>query len=516
MRDRLKKIIALALLSLVGSDAFACGVSTQSYVNLAISTAEEKLFSYGIKTIDENLSAAVISNCRETAAKRRFVMITFGPEMTAQDDSIRGTNFDKKFTHNPLCLINNNPLKKIQSPEAMQSAFDSKWKFINECVEVTITEMGPRNLSYPADQEGCKITVNGPKSATFGGGFCFFKPNPESQFNLAVGIKESCKSLAGYKQYGVNLQDLEAGINYYTSSTYKDEINDLSSFGSSTIRLSVNPDNSLFRASDDFGILRPTFPADYPINDVHLGKIQISEQGEVVILKTPLIVNNYCKSVEKNGLKSSICDYAAPYVAEISLINSKGQTEASWYDGGIAPAQWQGIINGEGLNLSKDILKVNQTYKILVSFSDPYFEFNSLKKRIKKRISNLYIRFPELYTGGDISDIPEIGNISNTDLMVEIGGVGEVDFPASINGLGSERKKLGAYYSTSLFPPMYTQACHPETGICQKTGKDFVKFTATFKVNSDYSISNLEVERQSKILGSYKKKITEQPEYICN
>lgn len=511
------KIMILTLLSLSGSSVFACGLSTPNYLNLAISTVEEKIFSYGVKAVDEKLPSATVSNCRETAAKRRFVMISFGPEMTGLSDSDRGTNFDKIFTPNNLCSIKNNPLKNIQSSDEQKASFDSKWKFINECVEVQVIEMGPRALSYPKDQIGCKITELSSQSAVFNGGFCFFKPNAESEFKVIVGVKESCKKLDGYKEYGVNLQDLEAGINYYTSSAYKDDINDLSSFGSSTVRLSVNPAEALFRASDDFGILRPTFPADYPVNDIHLGKIRISEQGDkAVSIATPLIVNNFCKAVEKNGLKSSVCDYATPFIGEVKLINSKGQVEATWYDGGIAPAQWQGILNGQGQSISKDQLRKNETYRIEVSFSDPYFEFNSFKKRLKTKLQKLAITFPDLYAGSGISEIPDLAIIGGTDGMVEVGSIGEVDFPASIGGLTAERKKLNEYFSTTLYPPMYERACSPETGVCEKTGLDFVKFTATFKVSGDYSLSGLEVERKSKILGSYKRKITEQPVYICN
>jgi hypothetical protein len=507
---------ALLIFLISISNAFACGVSTKSYVNLAISTVEEKIFSYGVKDIDENLPSSVVSNCRDTAAKRRFVMITFGPEMIAQNNSIRGTNFDKIYDGETSCSIENNPLKKLQTASDLKSNFDSKWKFINECVEITVLEKGPRPLSYPLDQTGCKITKNSNQSASFNGGFCLFKPNAESEFHISTSVKESCKKLSAYKQFGIELLDLEASINYYTSSTYKDEFSDLSSFGTSSLRLSVNPLNTLFRASDDFGILRPTFPEDYPVNDMHLGKIEIEDQGEKnVFIKTPLIVSNFCKSVEKDGLKSSICDYLTPFAGEVKLINSKGQVEATWYDGGIAPAQWQGILNGEGQRLSKELLRKNENYKIEISFSDPYFEFNTFKKKLVSKLKATNLRLPIFYAGDGISEIPSIESMGEIDQMVSVGGVGDISFPSSIKGLDSERRRLSAYYSTSLFPPMYSKACHPETGVCENTGKAFVKFTASFKVAEDYSISDLEVERSSKILGSYKKKISKQPEYIC-
>lgn len=510
------KIIALILFSLSAADLFACGVSTPSYVNLAISTAEEAIFTYGIKDIDEKLPTAMITNCRETAVKRRFVMITFGPSIVNSDDSIRGTNFDKEFPEPSGCLITNNPFKKIQSHEESKSDFTSKWKFINECVEVQVTELGPRPLSYPADQIGCKVTSVTPKSSVFSGGFCFFKPYPDSELSVSVSVKESCKKLKSYKDLGIDLIDFEAGMSYYTSSTYKDEINDLSSFGASSFRLSVNPLASLFKPSDDFGILRPTFPGDYPVNDIHIGKIELYDQGSEVAIKTPFIVDNACKFIQKDGLKSSICNYALPVVGEIKLINSKNQVEATWFDGGIASSRWQGILNGEGARISKELLRANEVYKLEVNFADPHYEYNAFKKRIRSKFALLHVGMPVFTGTGGISEIPDINIIADISPIIEVGTIGDVKFPASIDGLDGSRKRLGSYFSTSLFPPMYEKVCRPDTGVCKSVGKSFVKLTATFKVNNDYSIADLEVERSSELLGSYKKKVTEQSEYICN
>lgn len=511
------KIIALIALSLAGTNVFACGVKTPNYVTLAISTVEEKIFSYGIKSIDENLPITVVSNCRETAAKRRFVMITFGPDVIGKTDAIRGTNFDQVFIENTKCSIKNNPLANIQSSASLKKSFESQWKFINECVEVQVTEMGPRPLSYPLDQTGCKITKVGTQSVSFSGGFCFFKPSGDSEYNVVTTVKDSCKKTSGYKNLGVDLQDLSAGVNFYTSSTYKDEINDLSAIGTFSVRLSTNPVDSLFKASEDFGILRPTFPADYVVNDIHLGEITISDQGDPasLFLKTPLIVNNVCKSVEKNGLKSSACDYSTPYIGEMKLINSKGQVQSTWYDGGIASPQWQGILNGEGVQISRELLKINESYKIEIVFSDPYFDFNTFKKRIKSKMQEFNTDLPPFYASQGISEIPDVGSIDDINPMIDVSGIGDVTFPSTIGGLTQSRQRLGAFFSTTMYPPMYSKACRPDTGVCEQVGKAFVKFTATFKVGGDYSISDLEVERVSKMLGSYKRKITEQPEYSC-
>lgn len=498
------------------TNSFACNVQTPSYLNLAIHTIEQKIFSYGIKSIDESMPFAVVSNCRDTAVKRRFLMITFGPDIVEMSDSMRSNNFDRMYAET-RCTIKNNPLELIQSNESRKAVFDNKWKYINECVEITVKDMAQRPFTYPLDQAGCKIKKLTSHSVSFSGGFCFFQPHPESEINVVVSVKDSCKTKSGLKELNVNLQDIESEVSFFTASNYKNEI-DLNGFGTFPVRISTNPLEELFRVSDDFGILRPTFPGDFPVNEMHLGKITIKDEGEDegVTIKTPLIVNNICKSILKDGLSSSICDYANPYVAEIKLINSKGVEEASWYDGGVAPIQWQGILQGEGQELSKESLRINEKYKLEISLSDPYFEFNTFKKRIKSRLERFNTSMSDLYGSSDINVISDIKELGTYEDMVLIEPISGINFETGISDLTQSRKRLGSFFSSSLYPPMYMKACSPDSGQCENIGKPFVKFIATFKVNKNYSISDLEVERSSKILGSYKRKVTQQPEYICN
>lgn len=499
---------------LVVTSSFACNVQTPSYLNLAIHTAEQKMFSYGIKSIDENVPFAILSNCRETALKRRFVMITFGPDVVEMSDGMRSNNFDGIFNETK-CSIKNSPLDKTQSLEDRKNIFEKKWKYINECVEVVVKDMAQRPFTYPLDQVGCKIKPLTSHSVSFSGGFCFFQPRPDSEIDVSVNVKDSCKTKNGLRNLNVNLQDLESEVSFFTASNYKDDI-ELNGFGTYPVRISTNPLEELFRASDDFGILRPTFPGDFPVNEMHLGKISIADEDDKVTIKTPLIVSNICKSVSKDGLTSSICDYANPYVAEMKLINSKGVEESTWYDGGIAPVQWQGIIKGEGQQISKDSLKIKEKYKLEITLSDPYFEFNTFKKRIKSRIDKLNSVLPNLYGNSEINVVSEIRDIGVFEEMVLVDPISGINFSTGINDLTHARRRLGAFFSSNLFPPMYMKACSPENGKCENIGKPFVKFVATFKVNEDYSISGLEVERISKILGSYKKVITAQPEFVCN
>lgn len=510
------KKIFLIMLVLAGQKSLACQVSTPSFTNVAVSTEEERVFSYGIKSVDENVSGAVISNCRETAIKRRFVMITFGPEVVGLSDSVQGINFDRSFNYSDRCTIENNPLSYKQTEVDEKASFDNKWKFINECVEVTVTDKGNAPISFPEDQDGCSVKRISSQSAVFNGGFCFFRPGINSEYNVSINLKDSCKNISGYQEYSVRLQDFKAGINYYTSSTYKDELYDLSSFGTSDMRISVNPVKELFKVSDNLGVLRPTFPGDYAVNETHLGKIEFSSlDNRSVNITVPFVVNNICKTITKNNLNSSVCDYSTPFVANLKLLDSKDETLAEWFDGGVASAQWQGIIRGGGKVVPKDLIATEKMYKIEATFSDPYFDFNNFKKYLKNKIIIKPGEIGNIHTSEGIGDIPETSLISDTTDMFNVGEIGDINFPAVIGDLVSVRKKLNSYFSTTMYPPNYEKVCLAGTQNCEKVGKPFIKFVATFKINSDYSLSDMTVERISKLLGQYKKKIQDQPSYIC-
>jgi hypothetical protein len=516
MNMNMTKIYLLILTCAFASPAFACKVNGTKFINMGVSTTEDRYFSYGLKYLDDIIPYSVVNNCGDTAAKRKYVMVAFGPEYVDLSDSIRGTNFNAQYEP-AQCKIKNNPLKKITNDIENKKAFDKKWKYISECIEVQVTELGEKPLSYPQEQEGCKITPISSRSAIFKGGYCFFKPSFDSEYNVLIGVSRACQNIAGYKDLGVNLQDVNAGISYYTSSEAKGDVPDLMAIGSTSIRVSTNPVLPVVQPSEDFGIVRPTFPEIYPVNDLHLGKIEFFPLGDNDIgVKTPFVISNFCKEVESNGLKSSVCDYATPVVAEVTLKNSKGEVEATWFDGGVAPAQWQGILNGEGSKVAKHMLPTGKVYTLEMNFTDPYYDYGYFKKLVQNRIGAINIRMPILSNDGVIRDIPELKDIDFIDEMLEVSPIAGLNFKDKLQSLIASRKRLSGYFSTTMYPPIYTQACNMDSGECIKLGKSFVTFKATFLLNNDLSIGQLKVSRVSKLLGSYNKEINEQPEFNCD
>jgi hypothetical protein len=98
--------------------------------------------------------------------------------------------------------------------------------------------------------------------------------------------------------------------------------------------------------------------------------------------------------------------------------------------------------------------------------------------------------------------------------MIEFTPLAGLDFQNPKLNLANSRRRLHSYLSSSMFPPAYEKTCN-SNGRCIDVDKSFAKFTATFKLESDYSIAGLQISRKSNLLDSYTKVVNQQPEYIC-
>lgn len=494
---------------------FACVLNAPGNINLAVSLFEEKSFSYNIKNSSELLPLTTLSNCSDIALKKKYIMIAMGPEVLDFTDQTRGTNFNRIY-QDSRCFINNNPLQIKSANSDQKKIFEMKWKYINECVEIQVTEVGPNKLSYPEDQEGCKIKKISDKMASFNGGYCFFRPDVNSLYSIEIHFAKSCQKLEAYKNNGISLQDINGDISYYSSTEYKGDLLDLNTLGTSSLRLSTNPINPIIKPSEDFGTLRPLFPAEYPLNDLHLGKIEFHAINEnYTKINSAIIVSNFCEETMIKGVKSSPCDYSTPVVAEFKLKNNRHEEIASWYDGGVASAQWQGILTGAGYYLSNEILPLEKEYFLEIAFSDPYYDFNYFKNRLQRKIifPNTSISFTR--EGGAINEITLIPEIIENKLIPEIDSIDGLNVKGFGTSLSSAREKLNGYFSTSFFPPFYSEIINPLNGKTKNMQNNFANFYVSFYLDKNLVISKLKIKRESILLDSYQKDITDQPENVC-
>jgi hypothetical protein len=446
-------------------------------------------------------------------------MVTFGPEVVAETDAIRGINFNPTLEVKPNCRLENNLLQQLEAASTEASEFEKRWNYIRSCVQIQVTEMGRRPLVYPANQPGCTIVRMDQKSAFFNGGHCLFTPSMDSQFNVKIQLKKECSTIAGLRKTRTVLQSLEAGLSFYTAaySAKDDQLGDLAIHGSIPVRILTNPVRDLFPVTDDFGMLRPMGPSNYPLTDIHFGKIEFRQLGESQLkLMTPLLVNNRCDYVEKKGLTSSVCSYPIPVVASLSLINAKGEVEWSWADGGVAPSQWHGILNGEGFDVAKDQLRPGERYTIEATFSDPYQEYLSFKRWVRTRLPGIRQPMPGLTDGENISSIPTLQEIEDSPQLIDVPDLPGMNLGAPLNGLSLAQKRLASYFTTTFFPPMYENVCHPRTGKCSPVGNEFLRLKASFILGKNFALENVVTERSSPLLSAYRTNQRSFTEYQCH
>lgn len=509
------KTIIIFLFTLFTQNVLACKVYSPQVINLASSLLDNEYFSYGAKSLLKEIPYAEISNCVQTAQQRKYLMIAFGPELQDSLDSYSTTNFNKDYQES-TCKINNNPLSEIISSEFKKEIFNNKWDFINNCVEINITELGSRPLLLPPTQEGCEVTRISPKSISFKGGYCFIQPTLDSRFNVSLHISKKCSDYNLMKDSQTTLQELNASFAFYTSSTFTGTLAGMTAIGTFPARISINPIDQLFKASDDFGILRPRFPEQYILNDVHLGKIQFySLDDENILIKTPLIASNICKSVHGIGLTSSLCNYATPLVAEISLYDQSKNEVFSWHDGGVMPSQWQGIISGEGYQISKSAIVADKKYSLKFKFNDQQLSYSYFKNLVNQKIGRINSRLPVITSSGEIQVISSIQELEELDDMMTVDPIVGLTFRDPLLGLANQRRRLNGYFSSTMWPPIYSKACNFERTKCINVSDNYLEFEAKFYLDENYEIKDLVIERKSKILANYKKTVIEQPEYIC-
>lgn len=523
----LKRFFTVFLFSFfsIHFSSYACKVVTPRDFAFASSLKEHDYFAYNSNSIIQELPYSSVINCSQTAIRNKFLMIGFGPEVLEVSDSLRGSSFNGDF-RNSGCRINHSTLKSPITFENKKSIFQKRLKYLNQCVQIQVSDFSKKPISYPANQKGCQVTQVAPHQVLFSGGYCFFKPNLDSEYNVQVRIKEQCLKREEFESNKLDLLDFYNSLNFYIAGDASGKSEDLTAIGASTVRLSVNPINEIVKESDDFGVMRPTFPSQWIVSDINLGKIQIGTRDNHGFIRSSLLVDNNCKESCLRGVCSSPCHYFTPFVGEFVISEwskKKGKYEemARWFDGGVAPGKWQGLIEGEGFELQTSQFTAGNKYKLDVSFEDPKMSFGYMKGQIKNRIGLIHRRYTPIRREGAIDEIPvvrELGELDNIPVLPVIGGI---DFTRPLNGLLETRRRFINLFNSHFWPPMYESACDVNLKNCTNNFSNLVNLSATFTLESipddvnNFAITNLEIERKSKFLNSYKIKILNQPEVDC-
>lgn len=502
------------------TSSYACEVLAPEQTSIAISSNSQEQIFYNALRILDSAPYTTINECKLTAAKRRYVMLALGVENLILNN--RNSTYsisDRDRDHQ--CRIENSDLGSQMTHKEQFAELKLKREFLNKCVVVKVTDFGPKGLHYPEEQKGCTIERISDHAANFSGGYCYFKPDFNSNFSVELEVNPDCLSVEGLKARNITAKDFNAILNVYTSDVSNGENNDLVALGGTEVRVSVNPIAEVVKPADDFGVTRPVFPAKYTFNEIHLGKPEVSARRRYLQFKFPLVVDTRCERKCSGGLCSSPCDYAQPVVGEHQLevlVNGKWEYVNSWYDGAVAPGQWQGILYGLGKRIQKNALLEDAQYRMKISFREPNLDFKYFDGDVVRRLFLNNNNIGGLSSRGRIALIPLIHNIPGGDSVPVITPIAEIDFNGSLDGVERSLRTFQSYLNNKYWPPLYEDICDSE-GVCYENGKKFLELGVKFKLTktgNKYEMKDIYFSKDSVFSGSYPyEKVDKFPEIKC-
>ncbi|PIK16106.1 hypothetical protein [Halobacteriovorax sp. JY17] len=497
----MKKLLITLFMLCSSSYVLACEAIAPEQMNIAISSEYEQEIFYTAEKILSSAAYSSISNCKLTAAKRRYIMLALGVEDLVLNNKNKTYSLSEDGIRRQ-CSIINSDLKNPISAADQGEEIALKREFLNKCLVVKVTELGPGGLQIPENQAGCDITRISQHAADFTGRFCYFKPGFNSNISVELGVTQKCKTVEGLKELGVTAKDFNGILNIYTSDSATGKNSDLVAIGGSELRISVNPIAELVKPADDFGVLRPVFPSEFNVSEIHLAEPEVRSRGRLLEFKFPTVVDTRCERKCSGGLCSSPCDYAQPIIAEHTLeVFTEGQWEylTSWYDGAVAPGQWQGILYGAGRQIEKGVLEANSNYRVRIEYREPNFDFKYFDGDITRRLFLNNNNIGGLSSRGRIGFIPLIHTIVNGQTIPLIDIIGQLDFDGSLDGVDRSLRTLQSYLNNKYWPPLYEKICS-DKGSCIENGNKFLEFTVNFKLKEEdrkYSLENLKFSKKS-------------------
>ncbi|MDD0853355.1 hypothetical protein HBN50_09615 [Halobacteriovorax sp. GB3] len=482
----MNKTIIVLFLFLRGI-SFACSsINAPTQVNIALDPANDTRYFYNdLKVLGERPFIG-IENCIKTAAEDKFLMFSVGLEnFVLSDEFLTYSYNDQLSSKDSQCKIENAPLKDLSDQESIYKRLLSRRKFLNECLTFQVTDFAKAGLSVPSNQPGCQVERISDHAINFKGPFCFVKPHAESSIVFSVDINGSCLEEEFLKENKISYQDVLGLLAIYKAGDTTGTSTDLTALKQLNLRASVNADPRLLKTNTETGTKRPTWPVDWNVTSVLPGKVEInsklSKYDEIIV---PLYVNNVCDQKCVDGLCSSSCLYSQPVVGDYRLfeITEKGPDFLySWYDGGMAPAMWRGMLHGLGAKIQKGLLKEGKKYVVKIDLSDQELNYMTFKGMIKRRLGLRPNHIPRINReGGRIAKIPLLGVIGNISRLPEIEGISGISFSGDgFIGVRRALNSINRVFKNIYWPPYFQRMCSGDDCISAKKHnlELFVEFT---------------------------------------
>lgn len=469
--------------------AQACQGNAPKDLNVGVDLEQGSRFYYNKKKVFRDKPQINLQNCGQAVSNGEEIMIAVGIENNVLTNQVAAYSYnDVASTFGDSCKLINNPFE-FQDPKERHAKLHERRKILNECITIQITDFASGSITYPEEQPGCKITKVSEKSIDMKGAFCYVTPRMESTFSIHVEVNPACKTREFLIENKLSPQDINAVLNTYKAGDSSGTSGDLTAITTTNLRFSINSPKEIMPVSDNYGLNRPTWPSQWSGAHIDMGNFSIQGRSELAdTFSTSFVVDNRCERKCVNGLCSSMCDYAQPIIAQhelFELVDGKYEYLKTWYDGGIASAQWQGMLFGIGHDMPKGQMETGKKYRLEILIDEPDFTFHQFNGRFSERIRLRGNHIPDINrNGGFINPIPIFDTIRNGEVIPELSIITGIDFHS--DGLGQLLRNgvqsFQAYLNNSFWPPFYEELCNPITGSCQPMGSGKVKLTVDFEL----------------------------------
>lgn len=491
--------------------SLACtSVTTPFQLNMAISPLENKSFFYNDTRLINDRPDISLENCISTAQRDKYLMFAVALEnFILSDDFLTYSINDAITGSGDQCTIENNQYQRVQDSSERRKRLIQKREFINKCLTFSITDFSQAGLNISEEQVGCQVTRISKYAASFKGPFCFVKPNIDSSLSLTIDVDKACHSLETFKENKILLQDALGVLSIYTAGDETGYSPDLTAVKQTNLRVSVNAPEKLLATNAYRGEQIPVWPTSWNMPDIYLAKpkayLAASSYDELYF---PFLVDNRCERKCLDGLCSSPCDFTQPVVGDFALFEkgrgSKKELVTSWFDGGVAPAQWQGILNGTGVKLPKNLLEIGRDYILEVDLSDQELNYLSFKGRLKKLVTMHNVIGEINREGTAIREIPLINTIDDIEKLPSIRTIHGISFTGNgFLGVKEALRSVQLTFKNSFWPPYFEQTCF--NGKCVKQGSMKNKISLSFKLGGTKEkpvFENVVFQRKSNVVAS--------------
>jgi hypothetical protein len=504
----MKKFLLFLLSITFSYEVMSCTFSGARNINLAIDAKNNSSYFYNDLRLIWDRPEITAQNCMKTAQRDQYLMIAMGLEnFILSDEFLTYSINDSISGAGEECSIKNSLYANEQTAEERRSRLVGKRNFINNCLVFNVTDFSKAGLAMKDEQVGCAVNRISNNSASFRGPFCFIKPHMDSSISITLEVDKSCRDLNLFREKNIKLQDVVGLLSFYVAGDDSGFSADLTNKKQSKMRVSTNAPSELLRTNDYNGDQKPTFPTTWSASEVYLGQPELNTMaGMYDELRFPLFVNNRCETKCVDGLCTSPCDYSQPVTAEFILYeyNKRGRKEllASWFDGGVAPSQWQGELKGVGFKFDKNILEIGRRYTLEVDLSDQELSYLSLKGRIKRQL-RMNNNIGEINRGGiSVGEIPTINTVGRISELPNISTITGIEFDG--NGFESIKSMLNSMelmFTNSFWPPYFEAVC--ANGKCMKSDSHKSKLYMNFVLSGSIDkpeFTNVNFSRKSNLL----------------